>query len=281
MVCTAVRTQILATTVCPALLATQDPNRLAKVWSRLLLRNRYSLAFVWSCQSGSYKMQMLWEKEIRVDETYDKQILKVCVQLQVSPGQDHVHLLWLMSAFPRRECPKFGLCTAWRSFKLCILPSLSRCAHLAILASMEAMTATKTHAVTTSDTLPIPCSAASASPAMLAMAISAGRTQIWMDGPMLTWFVWRMPPTTVKRYVVVKQQGSNMFQEGKSLNTVCSVKVILLVCLVLSLTVWLCCLLFRTTVPTFLTLVRKITIRTELEMLVTMMMTMMAFLTIG
>lgn len=40
MVCTAVRTQIPATTVCPALLATQDPSRLAEVWSRLLLINR-------------------------------------------------------------------------------------------------------------------------------------------------------------------------------------------------------------------------------------------------
>lgn len=40
MVCTAVRTQILATTVFPALLATQDPSHLAEVWSRLLLRNR-------------------------------------------------------------------------------------------------------------------------------------------------------------------------------------------------------------------------------------------------
>lgn len=40
MVCTAVRTQILATTVCPALLATQDHSRSAKVWSRRLQRNR-------------------------------------------------------------------------------------------------------------------------------------------------------------------------------------------------------------------------------------------------
>lgn len=37
---TAVRTQILATTACRALLATPDPSHLAEVWSRLLLRNR-------------------------------------------------------------------------------------------------------------------------------------------------------------------------------------------------------------------------------------------------
>lgn len=40
MVCTAARTPTLATTVCPVLLATQDPSRLAEVWSRLLLKNR-------------------------------------------------------------------------------------------------------------------------------------------------------------------------------------------------------------------------------------------------
>lgn len=40
MACTVVRTQTLATIVCPALLATQDPSPLAKVRSRLLLVNR-------------------------------------------------------------------------------------------------------------------------------------------------------------------------------------------------------------------------------------------------
>lgn len=39
--------------------------------------------------------------------------------------------------------------------------------------------------------------------------------------------------------------------------------------------VLLCCLLYRTTVPTFPTLDRKITIKMALEMPVTMMMTMM------
>lgn len=40
MVCIAVRTQTLATTVCPALLATRGHSHLVKVWNRLLLRNR-------------------------------------------------------------------------------------------------------------------------------------------------------------------------------------------------------------------------------------------------
>lgn len=88
------------------------------------------------------------------------------------------------------------------------LPPLHiRCAHHVIRASMEAMTATKMPAVTTLDTLPIPCFAANASLAMLAMAISVEKTQIWMDGPMLTWSAWRMPPITAKRYVVAKEQG--------------------------------------------------------------------------
>lgn len=42
--------------------------------------------------------------------------------------------------------------------------------------------------------------------------------------------------------------------------------------------VMLCCLLYRTTVPTFPTLDRKITIKTALEMPATTMMTMMEFL---
>lgn len=75
----------------------------------------------------------------------------------------------------------------------------SRCAHHVIPASMEATTATKMPVATTSDTLLIPCTAVSAGPVMLATAISAEKTQIWMDGPTLTWFVWRMPPTTAKR----------------------------------------------------------------------------------
>lgn len=47
------------------------------------------------------------------------------------------------------------------------------------------------------------------------------------------------------------------------------------------LMVLLCHLLYRTTVPTFPTLDRKIMIKTALEMPVTMMMTMMEFLMIG
>lgn len=48
----------------------------------------------------------------------------------------------------------------------------------------------------------------------------------------------------------------------------------------LFLSVWLCFLFFRTIAPTCLTLGRKIMIRTALEMLVTVMMTMIAFLMI-
>lgn len=40
MACTAVRIQTLATTACPALLATQERSPLAEAWSRLLLTNR-------------------------------------------------------------------------------------------------------------------------------------------------------------------------------------------------------------------------------------------------
>lgn len=40
MGCTAVRTPFQAITVCPAHLVTQDPSRLAMVWSRLLLISR-------------------------------------------------------------------------------------------------------------------------------------------------------------------------------------------------------------------------------------------------
>lgn len=40
MACTVVRIQILATTACPALLATQERSPLAEAWSRLLLTNR-------------------------------------------------------------------------------------------------------------------------------------------------------------------------------------------------------------------------------------------------
>ena len=65
-------------------------------------------------------------------------------------------------------------------------------------------------AATTSDTLLIPCTAVSASLVMLAMAISVERTQIWMDGPMLIWCVWRMPPTTAKRYIAVQLHGSKI-----------------------------------------------------------------------
>lgn len=90
-----------------------------------------------------------------------------------------------------------------------VIYSLSRCVRPVIPASMEATTATRTPAVTTWGTLPIPCTAASANRAMLATATSAERTQIWMDGPMLTWFVWRMLPTTAKRYGALKQQGSS------------------------------------------------------------------------
>lgn len=90
-----------------------------------------------------------------------------------------------------------------------VIYSLSRCVLPVIPASMEAMTATRTPAVTTWGTLPIPCTAASANQATLATAISAERTQIWMDGPTLTWFVWRTLPTTAKRYGALKQQGSN------------------------------------------------------------------------
>lgn len=47
------------------------------------------------------------------------------------------------------------------------------------------------------------------------------------------------------------------------------------------LMVLLCSLLYRTTVPTFPTLDRRIMTKTALEMLVTMMMTMMEFLMTG
>lgn len=87
------------------------------------------------------------------------------------------------------------------------LPPLHiRCAHHVIRASMEAMTATKMPAVTTLDTLLIPCFAVNASLAMLAMATSVEKTQIWMDGPMLTWSAWRTPPITAKRYEAVKEK---------------------------------------------------------------------------
>lgn len=53
-VCTAVRTQSQDTTVCPALLATQDPNHLAKVLSKLLLTNRQ--VHTWCFCQGESRM---------------------------------------------------------------------------------------------------------------------------------------------------------------------------------------------------------------------------------
>lgn len=82
---------------------------------------------------------------------------------------------------------------------------------------MEATTVTKTPAVTILDTLLTPCSDVSANLVMPAMAISAERTQIWMDGPIQIWCVSKTPPTTAKKYVVAKQlqRNVNVFAELK------------------------------------------------------------------
>lgn len=98
-----------------------------------------------------------------------------------------------------------------------ISSSIYRYAHPVIPALMEAMTVTKTPAVTILDTLLTPCSDVSANLVMLAMAISAERTQIWMDGPIQIWCVWKTPPTTAKKYVVAKrlQRNVNVFTEFK------------------------------------------------------------------
>lgn len=79
-------------------------------------------------------------------------------------------------------------------------PLTCRCVHPVIPAWMEVTTATKTPAATTSATSQTPCSVASASLALPETDTSVEKTQTWMDGPMLTWCVWRTPPTTVKRY---------------------------------------------------------------------------------
>lgn len=69
MACAAARTQSLATTVYPVLLASQDPNRMVKVLSRLLLKNRCvsvvihttvktrmfsELRLLWICRRSNY-----------------------------------------------------------------------------------------------------------------------------------------------------------------------------------------------------------------------------------
>lgn len=84
------------------------------------------------------------------------------------------------------------------SFAQSLLHS-TRYAHPVIPALMEATTATNMPAATTLDTLQILCTVVSAGPVMLEMDISVERTQIWMDGPMLTWFVWRTLLTTARR----------------------------------------------------------------------------------
>lgn len=148
---------------------------------------------------------------------------------------------------------------------------LSRYAHPEIPALMEATTAIKMLAATTSDNLQIPCSVVSASLVMLAMAISAERTQTLMDGPMLTWFVWRTPHTTAKRWVVKHNYGSECLKKQSHIR-------IYWLCQGKSTYILIWCLLYRTTAPISLIRGRKIMIRTALEMLVTMMMTTMAFL---
>lgn len=98
-----------------------------------------------------------------------------------------------------------------------ISSSIYRCAHPVIPALMEAMTVTKMPAVTILDTLLTPCSDVNANLVMLAMAISAERTQIWMGGPIQIWCVSKTPPTTAKKYVVAKQlqRNVNVFAELK------------------------------------------------------------------
>lgn len=76
---------------------------------------------------------------------------------------------------------------------------IHRCAHLVIPALMEAMTAIRMPVATTWGILQIPCSAVSASLAMLGMDTSVEKTQIWMAGPMLNFCVWRMLPITARR----------------------------------------------------------------------------------
>lgn len=68
---TAVRTQILATTVCPALLAIQDPNRLAEEWSRLLLRNRQVQSCI--CVEQPIREQQIANALAKRDMTHDKE----------------------------------------------------------------------------------------------------------------------------------------------------------------------------------------------------------------
>lgn len=163
-VCTAVRTPIPATTACPALPAMQDPNRLAEVLRRLQLRNRQVLSCLCVQQANA-------KSSVKRDMILKSNVDSMC------------------------NCYKYTHFQATET----IPPSLSRCARLVTHASMEATTATRTPAATTSDTSPTPCTAASASRATLATATSVEKIQTWMGGPMLTWCAWRTPPTTAKR----------------------------------------------------------------------------------
>jgi len=72
MACTAVRTPILATTVCPVLLDTQDLNRLAEVWSRPRLRNRQVLSCL--CVNQPIKGRQNAKALAKNDGTHDIQI---------------------------------------------------------------------------------------------------------------------------------------------------------------------------------------------------------------
>lgn len=74
-----------------------------------------------------------------------------------------------------------------------------RCANPATPAQMGHMTATRTPSVTTWATTVTPCTAVSASLAMLATASSVGRTRTLTAGQMRTWCVWPMQLTTAKR----------------------------------------------------------------------------------